>query len=69
MTNPVDFCRIVPRNCGGWLGLADGAGGLKIGVVGHTEEQTRTLLTHAVERWQTLLQPPLSQKAAIPNDK
>lgn len=55
MLNHVDRHRIVRRECGGWLGISACADGLNVGVVGQSQEQTKTLLEHAIERWRFLL--------------
>lgn len=55
MSNSVDQQRIIERECGGWLGFSVSADGLNIGVVGQSQEQTKVLLTHAIERWRSLL--------------
>lgn len=56
MSEYVDSHRIVRRQCGGWLGLYAASDGLSVGVTGQSEQQTMTLLEHAVERWRYLLE-------------
>lgn len=56
MNQPVDQFRFVERLCGGWLGLSVATDGLRVGVAGRDEEQTKLLLQHSVERWRHILQ-------------
>lgn len=56
MNTHTDVFRFVKRSGGGWLGISESTDGLRVGVAGATEEQTKVLLQHSVDRWRYLLQ-------------
>lgn len=65
MKQTVDNLRIIERIGGGWLGLSEADDGLRVGVTGSSEEQTKLLLQHSVDRWRQILQQDGVRTAAV----